>query len=85
MKSILLKIEDELFNEVEKTAKEIHISKTAFIKKAVESYIKIWERKKLEKELKKEIQEIKKYDLDRVLISEFEEASLTDLQKHLNE
>ena len=85
MKSILLKIDDDLYNEVEISAKELNTSKTGYIKKALESYIKAGERTKLEKELKEEVEEIKKYDLDRKLISEFEEASLKDLEKHLDD
>lgn len=85
MKSILLKIDDELYSEVELSAKELNTSRTAFIKKALEAYLKAWERRKLEQELRKEVEEIKKYDLDRKLISEFDAASLSDLQKHLDE
>ena len=85
MKSILLKIDDELYSEVETSAKELNTSKTGFIKKALQSYIKVWERTKLEKDLKKEIEEIKKNELDREIINEFEAASLTDLKKYLNE
>lgn len=85
MKSILLKIDDELYNEVETSSRELNTSKTGFIKKALESYIKAGERTKLQQELKKEVEEIKKYELDRELISEFEEASLKDLEKHLDD
>ncbi len=85
MKSLLLKIDDELYTEVETSAKELNTSKTGFIKKALQSYIKACERTKLEKVLKKEIEEIKKNDLDREIINEFEAASLTDLKKYLNE
>jgi hypothetical protein len=54
MKSILLKIEDDLFNEVERLAKEINISKTGFIKKAIIAYKKAIQEKTIAGQLAKE-------------------------------
>lgn len=85
MKSILLKIDDELFSELEKSVKENKTTKTGFIKKSLEDAIKAWKRKKLENKIRAEVEEIKKFDLDREIIKDFEEASLVDLQKHLND
>ena len=50
MKSILLKIDDELFNKTETLVKETKLSRNSYIKKAVEVYNKLLERKKLEKQ-----------------------------------
>ncbi len=85
MKSILLKIDDELFAELEDSILETKTSKTAFIKNSLKTTIKALKRKKLEIELRKEIEEIKKYDLDKELIKEFEVASLVDLQKFFDD
>lgn len=85
MKSILLKLDDELFKEIDESAKELKTSKTGLIKKALEDMLKTYKRKQLEKEIAKEIEEIKKYDLDKELIKEFETASLIDLQKFYDE
>jgi flagellar motor component MotA len=81
MKSILLKIDDDLFTDLEESIKEVKISKTAFIKNSIKNSIKAIKLEKLKRELKKEIEEIKKYELDKELIKEFEIASLVDLQK----
>jgi len=40
MKSILLKIDDELYAGLESSAKEMKTSKTGFIKNAIDSTIK---------------------------------------------
>ena len=50
MKSILLKLDDELFNKTEDLVKETKLSRNSYIKKAVEVYNKLLERKKLEKQ-----------------------------------
>ncbi|MDF3078245.1 MAG: hypothetical protein K0S09_2134 [Sphingobacteriaceae bacterium] len=51
MKSILLKLDDELFAKAEVTAKESKISRNGFIKNAIETYINILNRKKVERQL----------------------------------
>ena len=85
MKSILLKIDQELFEELEESVKYSKVSKTAFIKSAITEAIKSVKRKNLAKQLKKEISEINKRNLDTELISELETASLSDLKGKLNE
>lgn len=47
MKSILLKLDDELFYKTEILVKETNLSRNSYIKKAVEVYNKLLERKKL--------------------------------------
>jgi len=54
MKSILLKIDDELFQEVEESAKELKTSKTDFIKKAIVAFKKINYERKIEAQLARE-------------------------------
>lgn len=85
MKSILLKIEDELFEELEDSIKDVKVSKTSFIKTAISDAIHKVKRNKLAKELKKEVELIKSQNLERSLVDEFESASLSDLQNRLNE
>ncbi len=51
MKSILLKLDDDLFAKAEVTAKESKISRNGFIKNAIETYIKILNQKKIERQL----------------------------------
>lgn len=85
MKSILLKIDDELFEDLEESVKEVKISKTAFIKNSLESAIKALKRKKLEMELKKEIALIKEDKETQAEMKIFEEASLVDLAKFLED
>ena len=80
MKITLLKIEDELFEELADLTKEEKESKLSFIKKWISDSIIIAKRRKLEKQLKKEVGLINELGLDKTLLSEFETASLTDLQ-----
>ncbi|MBK0384279.1 hypothetical protein I5M32_15025 [Pedobacter sp. SD-b] len=54
MKSILLKIDDELFEELEEVCKETKTTKTGFIKKAIISYQKKIEEIKLSKQFARE-------------------------------
>ena len=84
MKSILLKIDDELYAGLESSAKEMNTSKTGFIKNAIDASIKAYKRSKLEAQLKKEIEEINKHNLDKELIDDFEIVSLIDLKIHLD-
>lgn len=52
MKSILLKLDDKLFEELETSAKEAKTPKTTYIKKAIEAYTQAARRRKLENQLK---------------------------------
>lgn len=51
MKSVLLKLDDDLFRETENRVKELKTSRNSYIKKAVEVYNKFLDRKELEKQL----------------------------------
>jgi metal-responsive CopG/Arc/MetJ family transcriptional regulator len=85
MKSILLKLDDELFNEVEESAKELKTTKTGFIKKALEETIKLYKRKQLEKQIAREVAIIKADKETWEEMKIFEEASLIDLSKFLED
>ncbi|MGI4749216.1 MAG: hypothetical protein ACRYFB_01160 [Janthinobacterium lividum] len=54
MKSILLKIDDKLFEETEKQVKELKISRNSYIKEALEKYNLLVEKKQTEMQLAKE-------------------------------
>lgn len=54
MKSILLKLDDKLFEETEKQVKELNISRNGYIKEALEEYNLLVERKHVELQLAKE-------------------------------
>ncbi len=54
MKSILLKLDDKLFEETEKQVKELKISRNGYIKEALEEYNLLVERKRVELQLAKE-------------------------------
>ncbi|RYX80054.1 hypothetical protein EON73_05805 [bacterium] len=54
MKSILLKIDDKLFEEAEKQVKRLKVSRNSFIKEALTDYIKLVEKKQTELELARE-------------------------------
>jgi metal-responsive CopG/Arc/MetJ family transcriptional regulator len=85
MKSILLKLDDKLFEETEEQVKELNITRSNYLKTALKAYNQFIKRRSLEAQLKKEIALIKGNDYDRELIKDFEEASLEDLQKYLDE
>lgn len=85
MKSILLKLDDKLFEETNKQVKAKKISRSNYIKTAIEQYNKWQKRKTLEEQITAEVKLLKEFDLDNELKHEFETASLLDLQKHLDE
>ena len=85
MKSILLKLDDELFEEVNASAKEFNTTKTGFIKKALEETIKLYKRKQLEKQIAREVAIIKADKETWEEMKIFEEASLIDLSKFLED
>lgn len=85
MKSILLKVDDDLFKEIEESAKELKTSKTGFIKKALQETLKAYKLAQLKKELKKEIELIKADKETQAEMKIFEEASLVDLAKFLED
>ena len=63
MKSILLKIDDELFEQLEESVKEANISKTAFIKKAIITYQKRIKEIKLGRQLAEESWMVREYSM----------------------
>ena len=85
MKSILLKLDDKLFLEIEELIKAENISRLSYIKRAIDQYNKWQKKKMLEAQMAREVELLRQSDPDRALIHDFETASLTDLQKHLDE
>ncbi len=84
MKSILLKIDDKLFEEMEKQVKKMNMSRNGYIKMAIEQYNKSWARKDLEEQLRREVEIIKNDKAGWAEFKEWEEASLVDLNKYLD-
>lgn len=84
MKSILLKIDDELYEELEKSAKEIHVTRTSFIKNAVKSSLKAWKKRKLQIELAKEVALIKEDKEGLEEARRWQDSSLKDLSNYLD-
>lgn len=85
MKSILLKLDDNLFEETDKQVKAAKISRSNYIKTAIEQY-NSWQKKRaIEEQLVREAKLLKEYDPDIELNQMFETASLEDLQKYLDE
>lgn len=85
MKSILLKLDDNLFAETDERVKAEKTSRSNYIKKAIEQYNEWQKRKALEEQIAKEVALLKKFDPDKQLKQEFENASLQDLQKYLDD
>jgi metal-responsive CopG/Arc/MetJ family transcriptional regulator len=85
MKSILLKLDDRLFEETEKQVKAEKTSRSNYIKTAIEQYNKWQKRKALEEQMAREVELLKEFDPDKELKEEFKSASLNDLQKYLDE
>ncbi len=54
MKSILLKIDDKLFEEMDKQVKKMNVSRNGYIREALTDYIKLIKRKQTEVELARE-------------------------------
>ncbi len=85
MKSILLKLDDKLFEETDKYVQAEKTSRSTYIKIAIEQYNKWQAKKALEEQIVREVQLLKQFDPDKGLKEEFESASLQDLQKYLDE
>jgi metal-responsive CopG/Arc/MetJ family transcriptional regulator len=85
MKSILLKLDDDLFEETEEQVKELKTSRSNYLKTALKAYNNLIKRKRLETQIKKEIALLKENNFDQELLNDFDEASLVDLQKFLDE
>lgn len=54
MKSILLKIDDKLFEEMDKQVKNLKISRNGYIREALEDYTKLQTKRHVELELARE-------------------------------
>ncbi len=76
MKAISLKLKDEIFEEVEKMVKEIHVSRNAYINNALELYNKLHRKRKIRKLLKEASLNVGKQSMD--ILHEME-----DLDPHL--
>jgi hypothetical protein len=85
MKSILLKIDEKLLKETEVHVKQLKTSRNSYIKQALETYNKFLKRKEIEDQLRKEVLMLNNIDPDRELKKELEMASLTDMQKYLDD
>jgi metal-responsive CopG/Arc/MetJ family transcriptional regulator len=85
MKSVLLKLDDKLFEETDRHVKAKKTSRSNYIKTAIEQYNKWQAKKALEDQMTREVQLLKDFDPDAELKSEFESASLYDMQKHIAE
>ncbi|MVN19923.1 hypothetical protein [Mucilaginibacter arboris] len=85
MKSILLKIDDKLFEETEKHVKKLKISRNSFIKEAIATYAKTLSRKEWEEQVRREVEILKAHDPDKELKQIFQTASLIDMQKYLDD
>ncbi|SMN15346.1 hypothetical protein CRYPA_1397 [uncultured Candidatus Thioglobus sp.] len=70
MKTITLKTQDDFFNEIGQMALDAHLSKSAFIRKAIKVYQKNLERENFIKQMQKSSFETR--DLDAELKRDFE-------------
>ncbi len=85
MKSILLKLDDNLFAETEEQVRAGKTSRSNYIKKAIEQYNKWQKQNALEEQIKREVALLREFDPDQELKRDFEMASLEDLKKYLND
>lgn len=85
MKSILLKLDDKLFEETDEQVKAEKTSRSNYIKTAIAEYNKWQKKKALEAQIVREVELLKQADPDKELKKDFESASLHDLQKYLGE
>jgi metal-responsive CopG/Arc/MetJ family transcriptional regulator len=85
MKSILLKLDDKLFEETDKLVKAEKTNRSNYIKVAIAQYNKWLKKRALEEQLENEARLLKEFDPDKELKKELEMASLYDLNKHLDE
>jgi metal-responsive CopG/Arc/MetJ family transcriptional regulator len=85
MKSILLKLDDSLFEETDKQVKAGHTSRSNYIKMAIEHYNKWLKQRSVEEQIIKEVALLKKDDPDKDLKQAFDTASMQDLKRHLND
>ena len=84
MKSILLKIDENLLKETEVHVKALRTSRNSYIKKALETYNNVLKRKEIEDQLRREVALIKNNKKEWEEFKEWEKASLTDLNNYLD-
>ena len=77
-------MDDKLFEETEKLVKAGRMSRSNYIKMAIEHYNKWQAKRALEEQIVREVRLLNDFDPDKDLKDEFESASLHDLQKHLD-
>jgi len=76
MKTVSLKIDDEIFGETEKILSTIKKPRNRYINEAIEVYNKMQRRKILEQKLSKESSLVKKESM--AVLKEFEEIDHVD-------
>lgn len=77
MKLLSLKLQDEIFKEVEQIVHNIHMPRNAYINKALSFYNKLQKRKLSKKQLEKESQIVRENSLE--VLREFEKLDDGDL------
>ena len=70
MKVLSLKLQETIFEEVERIVHAIHVSRNAYINEALLFFNKLNQRKLLRKKLQKESRAV--YDVSLEVLSEFE-------------
>lgn len=70
MKLLSLKLQDDIFNEVEKVVHRLHVPRNAYINKALAFYNQLYKRKLLKKQLEKESKAVSGISLQ--VLHEFE-------------
>ena len=73
MKLLSLKLQDDIFNEVEKVVHSIHVPRNAYINRALAFYNQLYKRKLLKKQLEKESKAVRGVSLE--VLHEFEKLS----------
>ena len=76
MKTVSLKIDDEIFGETEKILSKVKKPRNRYINEAIDYYNKFQKRAILEKRLKKESELVKKDSMN--VLKDFEEIDYVD-------
>ncbi len=70
MKSLSLKLRNDIFNEVEEVVHSLHIPRNAYINQALEFYNRLLKRKRLRVQLQKESRLVRKDSLQTLELLE---------------
>lgn len=70
MKLLSLKLQDDIFNEVEKVVHRLHVPRNAYINRALAFYNQLYKRKLLKKQLEQESKAVRAVSLE--VLHEFE-------------